>query len=259
MSGQGNIAYYGLGAREGSARGDGNVFGRLRAMGSLAPLTGRRLLDIGCGNGAYTLAMLDGFDEAVGVDIEPDRLGDFRAAAGSRPVEVLQCSASDLPHDDGHFDVMTAIETMEHLGEHLTPCMRETARVLRPGGRFYLTTPNRLWPLEQHGVRVRGRWLPGLLFPFLTWLPFLHRMVSPNDAFTPGRLDRLVEPHGFRRTGVAYMWPPLDGHPALARRLGPVFRLLDRTPARWFAQTLVMTYERIPSSDSDTAATRPAA
>lgn len=113
--------YRGLGAREGSARGAGNVFGRIRAMESLAPLRGERLLDIGCGNGAYTLAMLDGFDEAVGVDIEPDRLGDFREAVGDRPVEVLECSATDLPHADGYFDVVTAIETMEHLGRYLAP------------------------------------------------------------------------------------------------------------------------------------------
>jgi ubiquinone/menaquinone biosynthesis C-methylase UbiE len=214
-------AYYGLGRREGSALGDGNIHGRRKLMDSLEPLEGGHLLDIGCGNGAYTLLMVERFSDAVGLDIEPDRLDDFREAAADKPVRVLQCSASDVPFEDAHFEAVTAIETLEHLGAYLKPTMMESARVLRQGGHLYLTTPNRWWPLEQHGFRFRGKWLPGFFFPFLTWIPALHRLFSPNDAFTPGRLDRLIEPHGFRRTGLAYMWPPLDGHPGVNKWAGP--------------------------------------
>lgn len=238
-------AYYGLGAEEGSARGDGNIEGRLTLMDSLVPLQGGRLLDIGCGNGAYTLRMLRGFNEAVGLDIEPNRLRQFRDAAADARVTVLECSATDTPFDDGSFDAVTAIETMEHLGEYRTATLREVARVLRPGGALYLTTPNRWWPMEQHGFMFRGKVHPGWRFPFLTWVPPVHRRFSINDAFTPGRLDRVIQAHGFRRTGLAYMWPPLDGHPDLNRRVRPVLQLLERTPLRRFAQTLVMTYERV--------------
>jgi SAM-dependent methyltransferase len=237
--------YHGLGRREGSALGDGNVDGRLDLMDQLRPLEGKRVLDVGAGNGAYTLRIVERFDSAVGIDIEPDRLEDFRAAAAGRPVEVLQCSATDTPFADGEFDAVTAIETMEHLREYLPGTMKESARVLRRGGTFYLTTPNRWWPLEQHGFTFRGRSRPGWQFPFLTWIPAVHRRFSPNDAFTPRRLDSLIEPHGFRRTGLAYMFPPLDGHPALRRRVQPFLRFLGRTPLRRFAQTLVMTYERV--------------
>lgn len=240
-----NGSYYGLGAMEGSARGDGNVEGRIALMDSLVALRGQHLLDIGCGNGVYTLRMLEGFDEAVGIDIEPDRLAHFRGTAGAAAVSVLECSATDVPFEDQTFDAVTAIETMEHLGEYLTGTLSEISRVLRPGGSFYLTTPNRWWPLEQHGFMLRGKVRPGWRFPFLTWIPAVHRRFSVNDAFTPGRLDRLVQAHGFERTGLAYMWPPLDRHPALNRRLRPALTLLQKTPLRRFAQTLVMTYERV--------------
>lgn len=237
-------SYYGLGAMEGSARGDGNVEGRIALMNSLVPLRGKRLLDVGCGNGAYTLRMLDGFNEAVGIDIEPDRLEYFRNRAGTAAVTVLECSATEVPYGDGTFDAVTAVETMEHLGEYLSDTVREVSRVLRPEGTFYLTTPNRWWPLEQHGFMLRDEVRPGWQFPFLTWIPSIHRRFSVNDAFTPRRLDRLIEAHGFRRTGLTYMWPPFDRHPALKRFLHPVLHVLAHTPLRRFAQTLVMAYER---------------
>lgn len=238
-------AYDGLGAREGSARGDGNIEGRLGLLQALVPWPGGQLLDIGCGNGAYTLRMVCGFDHAVGLDIEPDRLQDFRDTMADAAVTVLECSATKTPYDAGAFDAVTAIETMEHLADNRASTVREMARVLKPGGTFYLTTPNRWWPMEQHGFIFRGTRQPGWRFPFLTWVPTVHRRFSVDDAFTPARLDRIVEPHGFRRSGLAYMWPPLDNHPRFAAVARPLLNVLQRSPLRRFAQTLVMTYQRI--------------
>lgn len=236
--------YRGLGRREGSALGEGNIGGRLCEMEAIRPVEGRRLLDLGCGNGAYTMRMSGRFDSVVGVDVEPDRIEDFRAVVSDAPIEVILGSAAALDHPDDTFDVVTAIEVMEHLGEHMSGVLDESARLLASGGHFFLTTPNRWWPLEQHGVELAGRVRHGLLVPFLTWVPALHRRLSPNDAFTPSRLDRIVEPHGFRRVGLRYMWPPLDAHPGLRRVVAPLFALLGRTPMRRFAQTLVMCFER---------------
>lgn len=234
--------YVGLGRREGSALGQGNLLGRLDLMYELQALEGGQLLDVGCGNGAYSLRMAEQVDLVVGIDIEPDRLDDFRDAAAGTSTKVLQASATAMPFRSQSFDAVTAIETMEHLGPHMDGTLTEIRRVLRPGGAFYLTTPNRWWPMEQHGFALRGRRHPGWHFPFLTWFPPLHRRLSPDDAFTPARLDRLVTHHGFRRTGLAYMLPPLDGHPGLRRRTRLVRRLIERSPLRRFGQTLVMVY-----------------
>ena len=235
--------YAGLGALEGSARGAGNVRERLRLIGELVPLSGGLLVDVGCGNGAYTMARADGFDRVVAIDIEPDRLALFRAACEDPRIEIRQGSAAETGLPDGSVDLVTAIETVEHLGDAFRPVMDEARRILAPGGALAITPPNRWFPFEQHGWRrPGGRRFPGWTFPFLTWFRPLHRRFSDAATFTPAELDALVEPAGFRRIGLRYMMPPLDRRPALRRFVGPVMRLLLRLPTRHLSQTLVVTY-----------------
>jgi SAM-dependent methyltransferase len=237
--------YAGLGALEGSARGEGNVASRLRLMRELHPLQGARLLDIGCGNGAYTVRMAEGFEEVIAVDLEPDRIEVFRAQCTDERIDIREADASRLALDDGAVDVVTAIETVEHLGPVFGAVMQEAHRVLRPGGALVLTTPNRWFPIEQHGWLRSGHRRPGWTFPFLTWVRPLHRRFSDAATFTPAELDALIEPHGFRRTGLRYMMPPLDGRPSVRKTLGPVLDAASRFPTRRLGQTLVMAYQAV--------------
>jgi hypothetical protein len=73
----------------------------------------------------------------------------------------------------------------------------------------------------------------------------LHRRLSDADTFTPAELDALIEPRGFRRTGLRYMMPPLDGRPSIRRTVGPLLGLASRAPTRHLGQTLVMSYRAI--------------
>lgn len=69
-------------------------------------------------------------------------------------------SAYSLDFPDHTFDTVTLIEALEQL-ERPGAALAEIARVLQPGGQLYITTPNRLWPIEQHGLKVRGTKRPG--------------------------------------------------------------------------------------------------
>lgn len=51
------------------------------------PLEGERLLDVGCGNGAYTVAMAEAFAEVHGIEIESERLEEFRAYLAGSPLK----------------------------------------------------------------------------------------------------------------------------------------------------------------------------
>lgn len=231
--------YYGLGGIEGSALGSRNVTARLDSMNRLRRLKGGRLLDIGCGNGAYTIAMADGFTDVVGIDIEPDRLDLFRAAPG-HTIEVHHMSADSTSFEDGSFDAVTAIETIEHVDDP-SAVAREVRRVLKPGGVFYLTTPNRWWPFEQHGWRAGNYQVSGWTFPMLTWFRPLHRRFSNARTFTPRELDEAILHHGFRRIGHDYMYPPMD-RSRLRPLLDPIFAALSKL-APPLGQTIVTAYE----------------
>src|SRR5207253_1273786 len=99
--------------------GESAIAKRLGAFERHWPLRGQRLLDVGCGNGMYTIRMAEHFDETHAIDVERHRLDQFRRTlAGSKlggKVTVREMSAETLDYPDGYFDVVTAIEVIEHI------------------------------------------------------------------------------------------------------------------------------------------------
>ena len=197
-----------IGEMHGSARGNRNILGRIRAMQRLGNLTGGRLLDVGCGTGEYTTAMAPGFTSVDAIDIEPERLEYFKNDHPEN-VTVQSMSVNELDFPDETFDLVTMVEVLEHLADP-TQALSEIRRVLRVGGGLLLTTPNRAWPIEQHGVLVGEKRYPGPYAPGLVWVKPLHRRFSDADAFSSKDLKRLARAGGMEVAGVTYMMPPLD-------------------------------------------------
>ena len=97
----------------------------------------RRVLDLGCRDGALTRAYAEG-NEVVGVDADRDAL----AAAAELGIETHWADLDEpLPFDDASFDVVVAGELLEHLRDPLR-LVAEARRVLRPGGTFVASVPN---------------------------------------------------------------------------------------------------------------------
>lgn len=95
-----------------------------------------RILDVGCGTGAV-LEMLDPLGEIHGIDIETAAL----SFCAERDLgNLVQSSATALPYADNSFDLIVIADMLEHLRED-APAVRESARVLRPGGIFICTVP----------------------------------------------------------------------------------------------------------------------
>lgn len=133
----------------------------------------RRWLDYGCGNGCLVrhlrsrgAAVAFGFDE-----------GSIADDAQARGIPML--SADDLTGQEGSFDVVTAIEVLEHTLDPVSE-LRRMRRLLRPGGVLFLTTGN----ARPYADRL-SRW----------------RYVLPEihiSFFEPRTLERALTDAGFR-------------------------------------------------------------
>ena len=106
------------------------------ALALLADCRPGRVLDAPCGDGTLARELAARGWRAWAADIEPARGGDAHGVTFVR----LDLDAS-LPFPDGVFDAVVSLEGLEHL---LLParCLAEFCRILRPGGRLVLTTPN---------------------------------------------------------------------------------------------------------------------
>ncbi|HEX9628537.1 MAG TPA: class I SAM-dependent methyltransferase, partial [Pyrinomonadaceae bacterium] len=119
-----------------------------------------RILDIGCGTGG-NLETLAKFGVAEGVDVSTEAL-DFCRARGLDLVK--QGAAESLPYEDQSFDLVTALDVVEHLDDDIAG-LKEMRRVLRPGGRAVLFVPAFmfLWGVQDDISHHRRRYtLPDL-------------------------------------------------------------------------------------------------
>jgi SAM-dependent methyltransferase len=107
---------------------------------SLAGVTGRSLLDCGCGDGRFTaeLASTVGAESVYGIEWDLERLRE----ATSNGVKAIRADLNDAwPFEDDSFDVVHSNQVIEHLYSTDT-FLRETRRVLKPGGVAVLSTNN---------------------------------------------------------------------------------------------------------------------
>jgi Methylase involved in ubiquinone/menaquinone biosynthesis len=116
-----------------------------------------RILDVGCGTGA-NLEMLANFGSAEGVDVSDDAL-EFCRAKGLKAHKGL---AEKLPFPDESFDLVTALDVIEHLDDDIVG-LKEMRRVLKPGGKTLIFVPAFMWlwgvqdDVSNHRIRYTKR------------------------------------------------------------------------------------------------------
>jgi len=130
---------------------------------------GARVLDAPCGAGALTHALAARGFGAAGVDLDERRASNPAVSFHRANLE------QPLPFDDAVFDAVFSVEGIEHL-ENGAALLREFHRVLKPGGRLVLTTPNTT------GIRSRVRFLGS---------GFYHHDPRPLDESRPHPLHHI--------------------------------------------------------------------
>ena len=136
-----------------------------------------RLLDIGCGAGNLLMAARKNGWDAHGLDVSANAVKHVRELG----FEVFHGELAEAQFPAGHFDVITAAEFLEHLPEPRL-VLTEVARLLRPGGLLWTTTPHaRGLSGRVLGVKWRCIWPPEHL-----------------QLFSAGGLKSLLVDVGFR-------------------------------------------------------------
>ena len=210
-------------------------------LGEIEGLTGGpgRLLDVGCGRGAFLDEARKRGWEALGV--EPDTT----SAEASRElgVEVIHSRLEEVGLPSGSFDAVTLWDVLEH-NERPLELLTRIRTLLRPEGVLAAQSPN----LESRMFRHAGaKW---------DWL-------SPPDHllhFTPGSLSLLLEKSGFDTASIT-TWEPPSCYTEVLCDLFPMKRIPKRCrclllgPIEWLGRRrrwrtgqggLVLAYAKRP-------------
>ncbi|MFC4120673.1 class I SAM-dependent methyltransferase [Nonomuraea zeae] len=163
-------------------------------------VSGRRILDAGCGSGPLSEALRDRGAVVSGIDNSAGMLELARRRLGEGADLRLADLRDPLPFDDGAFDDVVASLVLHYL-EDWGPTLAELRRVLRTGGRLIVSVDH---PFAIHALqRQAGRkvsylqsynwteeWtMGGRTVPMSFWHRPLHEM---TDAFTAARFRLAV-------------------------------------------------------------------
>jgi ubiquinone/menaquinone biosynthesis C-methylase UbiE len=159
-------------------------------MASELPPGCRRVLDLGCGPGNSATHLRDAVPAVLAVDYAPAMLR--RARRRDPRLLLVRGDARGLPLRDASVDAVTYHSVLYLLPDRAA-ALRETARVLRPGGRAVLLEP-------RDGARATGKGLlralphPGWAITALLW----RTMSGFYGRFTAADLRTLLEAAGLR-------------------------------------------------------------
>ena len=186
------------------------------------PLTGLRILDIGCGGGLVAEPMARLGASVTGIDPAERNIGiaNHHAAQSGLEIDYRAATAEDLAAAGEHFDIVLNMEVVEHV-DNVPLYMKSCADLVKPGGLMVVATINRTpraFALAIVGAEYVLGWLPRGTHD---WKKFL----------TPEEITALVSRNGMRvtdRCGVVFH--PLADEWRRSRDLGVNYMLLAEKP-----------------------------
>lgn len=116
------------------------IIAQMKQLGFVTSET--KVLDVGCGAGFLSNELAKLGVQVTGVDLSEESLKVAHKYDATKSVHYQSADAYKLPFADQSFDVLTAMDFLEHV-EHPDQIITEFSRVLRPGGIFIFHTFNR--------------------------------------------------------------------------------------------------------------------
>jgi 2-polyprenyl-6-hydroxyphenyl methylase/3-demethylubiquinone-9 3-methyltransferase len=162
------------------------------------------VLDIGCGGGFLSNRLAREGYQVTGVDLSEDSLEVARRYDSTHSVSYLSADAYSLPMDNGSFDVVCAMDFLEHVNDPAR-AIREMSRILKPGGLFFFHTFNRN-PIANFVVIKLVEWLVKNTPP---------KMHVPELFIKPKELEQLCENYQLKVVEIRGLRPNIFSLAAL--------------------------------------------
>lgn len=181
---------------------------------AMQDLADRRILEIGCGRGGFSCWLANqqpGPKEVVAADFSETAVAMGQAFASKLGLRNITWKVADIqciPYETETFDTVISCETIEHVTNPRI-AVRELARVLKRGGRLFLTTPNYFGPFGPYRIyrRVIGRRFTEVGQPINR---FVMLPVTRHWVTTAGLRIQVVDSDD--------LWVPFPGRPPITIR-----------------------------------------
>lgn len=209
-----------------------------------------RVVELGAAPGEQSIGLaVAGYDvTAVDIGIASDEWegaaeGTMAARFEQHRVELVLWNLEETPYPlpDDSFDAVVMTEVFEHLRDYPIRSLEETRRILKPGGRLYLTTPNAAY-IRNRLQLLRGRNTASSLPDWIGGLPFarhareytfseMHELLTTAGLEPEVLTSRHLHVHSGRGSVAARTGKRLLDAVARARpTLGPAIIAVARRP-----------------------------
>lgn len=207
---------------------------RQAAVCLAARLAGGSYIEIGAGDGGTILALNDRYDRLVSTDLSAVRVKHLQLLFQNNPkVEVLlnNVETDGLPFQEGEFDTAVMVDVIEHFIDPIG-ALKEIHRVLKPGGRLIVHTPN----VAKWTRRLK------LLFGYFPSTASLREGLLHYDRKTPTDLHDEGHLHYFTNRSLSQLGIEYAGFKS-AQKYGYGIPLLSQAWPEMFSDVCLTLYK----------------